>query len=312
VLAELTSPRFHDLIGSILKPEFFPTKAAQHLIMAAHGVALGGNACSSPTLAMQHLMTLHDAGKMKIEEIDAAREYIDSCEEFTFGDLDAVIRTLTPVVQKVETKNIVAETLLKVGKDQTPLDDIAGDFQRVADIGKKKMTMGIGLVATESAIESVLDRRLVDPLPTGIEELDMHLGGGLEKKALACVVAPSSAGKSFFLCHVSVQALIEGHNVAYLSLELSEEQVLERIIANLTDMTIEEMLRNKKQATDRVAQWQAEGIGKFRVIHETPRATTPKHFEQWLKLLDESDTYCQLMVCDYADKMVAVLTMMLV
>ena len=305
VLAELTSPRFHDLIGSILKPEFFPSEEAKHLVMAAHSVAIGGNPCSSPTLAMQSLMSLHDDGKLKIEDVNACEEYISTCDPVIARDIEAIIRSLAPIIQKIEGKLVVQNTLLAIGKEEAPLDDIASDFQKIADIGKKKMTMGVGLVATEAAIDTILTRRLIDPLPTGIDELDTILGGGLEKKALGAVVAPSSAGKSFFLCHVAVEALLQGHNVAYLSLELSEEQVLERIVANLTDMTIENMLRNRKQAADRLGQWQNEGIGKFRVIHETPRATTPRHFEQWLKMLDESETFCQVMVCDFADKMVS-------
>lgn len=306
VLAELTSPRFHDLIGSILKPEFFPSEEAKHLVMAAHQVGIGGNACASPTLAMQALMNLHDDGKLKIEEVRACEKYIVEAEATNHGgDIDTVIRTLAPIIQKLEGKQVVANTLLAIGKEDVPLADIASDFQKIADIGKKKMTMGVGLIATEAAMDTILDRRLVDPLPTGIDELDTVIGGGVEKKCLAAVVAPSSAGKSFFLCHASVEALIQGHNVAYLSLELSEEQVLERIVANLVDMTIEDMIRNRKKAADRLAQWQAEGIGQFRVIHETPRATTPKHFENWLHLLDDTNVYCQVMVCDFADKMIS-------
>lgn len=305
VRAETTSPRFHGLLGAKLRPEYFPTLEAQYLIMAAHAVALvTDNGCTDGRLAVQHLLTLHDSGKMKIEEVQSCEEYLNECEEYAFSDIEGVVKLLVPIIQKIEGRLVVADTLLKVGKDSVAYDEIASDLQKVADIGKKKTAGDITLSSDVSFLDEVLENRLVDPMPTGIDELDMLIGG-LERKAIGCVVAPSGAGKSFFLCHLSVEALLQGVHVAYLSLELSETQILERVYANLVDMTLDEMVLNKKKAAERMEILMGEGIGSFHVVHETPRATTPNHFRQWLADLDDRGHCCEMMVCDFADKMVS-------
>lgn len=304
VLAELTSSRFHDLIGKELDPELFPTPAAKHLIMAAHIVALGGNGCSSPIVAVQQLMALHDEGKLKIEEVNEADEYLDVCDTKDLEDMDALISALADVIKKVQTHQAVSDSLLKAGKSANAAQEIANTFQKVADIGKKRMTTGVSLPTTVDGIKAMLSRRLVNSMPTGIEELDNAIGGGLSKKALGAVVAPSGAGKSFFLCHLTVEAMLQKENVAYLSLELSEDQVMERIMANLVNMSIDEIIRDPKKAAERWEMLKPD-IGEVRVIHETPRATTPRHFRTWLSELDDMGLHCRMMVCDFADKMVS-------
>ena len=70
--------------------------------------------------------------------------------------------------------------------------------------------------------------------------------GGLTRKSLALVVAESGGGKSLFLCHAAASYLASGKNVMYISMEMSEERIAERIDANLMNVSIDQLSKMSK------------------------------------------------------------------
>lgn len=78
-------------------------------------------------------------------------------------------------------------------------------------------------------------------IPFDIELLNKITGGGLRKKTLNLVMAETGGGKSIFLCHNSAAHLSMGYNVLYISLEMSEEMVAQRIDANLFDIPLKQL-----------------------------------------------------------------------
>lgn len=74
-----------------------------------------------------------------------------------------------------------------------------------------------------------------------IEMLNAITNGGLPKKTLSVVAASTGAGKSLFLCHVAAKALQSNKNVLYITLEMAEERISERIDANLIGIDIQDL-----------------------------------------------------------------------
>lgn len=107
-------------------------------------------------------------------------------------------------------------------------------------------------------------------LPFDIELLNKITGGGLTPKTLNLVMAPPGGGKSIFLCHCATHYLRLGKNVLYITLEMAEERIAERIDANLLGYRIDE-LKNLKEAAfaKKIEDCKAKYKGKL-IIKEFP------------------------------------------
>jgi KaiC/GvpD/RAD55 family RecA-like ATPase len=70
--------------------------------------------------------------------------------------------------------------------------------------------------------------------------------GGLPNKTLNIALAGTGVGKSLFMCHVASSVLLQGKNVLYITLEMAEERIAERIDANLLNVPIQEIVELPK------------------------------------------------------------------
>ena len=122
-----------------------------------------------------------------------------------------------------------------------------------------------------------------------LEYFNTITGGGTPQKTLNIIMAGTGVGKSLFLCHHAANCLTQNKNVLYITCEMAEERIAERIDANLFDMTIDDVqdlprnLYYKKLET-----FKAHLKGKL-IIKEYPTATANvNHFralldELWMK-----------------------------
>ena len=74
--------------------------------------------------------------------------------------------------------------------------------------------------------------------------------GGVPSKTLNIALAGTGVGKSLFMCHVASSFLTQGQNVLYITLEMAEERIAERIDANLFDVTIDDLHAMPKELYD--------------------------------------------------------------
>jgi replicative DNA helicase len=74
-----------------------------------------------------------------------------------------------------------------------------------------------------------------------IEYMNTITAGGTPTKTLNVVMAGTGVGKSLFLCHHAANCLVQNHNVLYITCEMAEERIAERIDANLLDVTMDDL-----------------------------------------------------------------------
>lgn len=118
-----------------------------------------------------------------------------------------------------------------------------------------------------------------EKLPTNIIKLDEVMNGGPPKKTLNILLATTGVGKSLSLCHMSAQNLLMGKNVLYITLELSQEKVAERIDANLLDIPVSEIsLTSKSEYESRMKSLRRKVVGKHIVKEYPPGAAGANHF----------------------------------
>ena len=77
--------------------------------------------------------------------------------------------------------------------------------------------------------------RKEDKIPFDIELLNLITKGGLPNKTLNIALAGTGVGKSLFMCHVAASSLMQNKNVLYITCEMAEEKIAERIDANLLE-----------------------------------------------------------------------------
>ena len=110
--------------------------------------------------------------------------------------------------------------------------------------------------------------------------------GGLPQKTLNIALAGTGVGKSLFMCHMAASTLMQGKNVLYITLEMAEERIAERIDANLMNITMDDLHElPKKMFTDRLSKIQTKTNGKL-IIKEYPTASAHTgHFRSLIKEL---------------------------
>jgi replicative DNA helicase len=125
--------------------------------------------------------------------------------------------------------------------------------------------------------------------------------GGLPPKTLNIALAGTGVGKSLFMCHMAAASLMQGKNVLYITMEMAEERIAERIDANLMNITMED-LHNlpKKMFTDRLSKIQSKTNGKL-IIKEYPTASAHSgHFRALLKELSLKKSFApDIIFIDY-------------
>jgi len=125
-----------------------------------------------------------------------------------------------------------------------------------------------------------------EKIPFDLEFFNKITKGGLSPKTLNIVLAGTGVGKSLFMCHVAANCLSQGKNVLYITLEMAEERIAERIDANLMNITTEDLHDLPKQMfVNKIAKIIKSTSGKL-IVKEYPTASAHTgHFRGLIKEL---------------------------
>ena len=124
-----------------------------------------------------------------------------------------------------------------------------------------------------------------DRIPFDLEYFNRITKGGVPSKTLNIALAGTGVGKSLFMCHVASSALIEGRNVLYITMEMAEERIAERIDANLLNVPIDQLENMPKDMfTEKVKNLARKTTGNL-IVKEYP--TGSAHAGHFRALLNE-------------------------
>lgn len=120
-------------------------------------------------------------------------------------------------------------------------------------------------------------------IPFDLENFNKITKGGLPKKSVTVCLAGTGVGKSLFMCHIASSTLIQGKNVLYITMEMAEERIAERIDANLLDIPIDQLPNlSKEMFVDRVSRVSRKTEGKM-IVKEYPTGqANTSHFRALL------------------------------
>ena len=158
------------------------------------------------------------------------------------------------------------------------------------DLLTKALAVGFDLKVGHDYVENAGERYEFyhteeDRLPFDLEYFNTITKGGVPRKTLNIALAGTGVGKSLFMCHVASSALVQGFNVLYITMEMAEERIAERIDANLLDVPIDQLDKiSKDRFTLMVNNIAKKTTGKL-IIKEYP--TGSAHAGHFRALLNE-------------------------
>ena len=139
------------------------------------------------------------------------------------------------------------------------------------------------LIDYEERYESY--HRKEDKIPFDLEFFDKVTKGGLPNKTLNIALAGTGVGKSLFMCHFASSVLLQGKNVLYITMEMAEEKIAERIDANLLNINMQDITDLPKQMFESKVNDISKKTQGTLIIKEYPTAAA--HSGHFKSLLNE-------------------------
>ena len=244
---------------------------------------------------------LNDLSGYNDEEIKNAQNIINLCKEKTEETPhDFLVDETEKWCKDRAIYNAVMESIQIIDKSSKR------EKGEIPDILKDALSVSFDQHIGHDFIEDADDRFLSyntveDKLPFDLEMMNKITKGGLPNKTLNVVMAGTGVGKSLFMCHCASNNLMMGKNVLYISMEMSEEKIAERIDANLMNLPIQELSNLPKDMYDKkVKSIRDKTTGKL-IVKEYPTASAHTgHFRHLLQELNlKKDFIPDVIYIDY-------------
>ena len=167
-------------------------------------------------------------------------------------------------------------------KDRTP--------EAIPSILSDALAVSFDLTVGHDYVDDGLNRydfyhKKEDKIKFDLDYFNKITKGGLPQKTLNIALAGTGVGKSLFMCHVASSVLMQGKNVLYITLEMAEERIAERIDANLMNITIDDLHSlPKKMFENYLTKIQKKTNGKL-IVKEYPTASA--HVGNFRSLIKE-------------------------
>lgn len=221
-------------------------------------------------------------------------------DELTFNRATGAIQALEPddkastqwLVDRTEQHckrqaiyNAVAESIMVYdGKSKVPVDGLPKLFQDALQVSFDSH-IGHDFLEDADARFDKYHEAISNRLTFDIDILNQITNGGLPDKTLTALMAPPGIGKSFVMCHMAAYNLLCNHNVLYITMEMAEERIAERIDANLLDVRLDDLqLLSRVDYAKKIERLKQTTKGKL-IIKEYPTASA--HSGHFRHLLNE-------------------------
>ena len=239
----------------------------------------------------------------KIPSLSTLQVEIENSDRFNANNYGEAMDLLPSVFQPVEeNEQWLYDTTEKWCQDRalhnaimqsiTIIDGKHPDLSKNAlpDILQKALSISFDTNVGHDYLENVDERfdfyhRQEERIPFDLDYFNRITKGGLPNKTLNIALAGTGVGKSLFMCHCAANVLSQGRNVLYITMEMAEERIAERIDTNLFNLPIDQIGNlSKNMFQDRVKGISEKTNGKL-IIKEYP--TGAAHSNHFRALFEE-------------------------
>lgn len=264
-----SSKDFYLQIIGLVKPEYFEFPSHSKIFTTVTSYYDKYHELPSDIFILEDLKKAITS-RENISDYEDEISYINSLDTSCLNNPDYIVDLIESFAKKEAMKAAIAESITLIKEDKV---------EQVEDIVRKALMISRNVDTGQKYFEDFSDRwervfsknRNIKKFRTLFPSVDKSLEGGLGTKELAMVVAPPGVGKSLYLVNQGVQSLIDGNNVLYISLEMSEDKIAQRFDSIMTLIPQTKLKDPKIQLTvkERLDIFQKEFKGKL-VIKEYP------------------------------------------
>lgn len=294
VQALLCDPAWAEQVSEVLSPSYFDLKYLHYL--SDRYLAYAKKYKAYPSLQM--LVSIVKDELKQGNDLALKEQVVDYLKGLRsapdMGDLPLVKEKALDFCRRQALKRALEKTvdLIETEKYEAIVDTI----KQAVSVGT---TAGLGHDLYEDVeARYVAQRRLI--VPTGLAELDAPkvLNGGSGRGELHVVIAPTGVGKSHLMTYVGANALRQGFNVLYYTMELSEAKVGLRFDSNFTGIDINDIINRK----DEVAKFYSENkLGRLKIKYFPTNEPTVNTLRAHLEKLALKGFIPDVVLVDYAD-----------
>jgi replicative DNA helicase len=295
----LSSEKFARISLPFLRPEFFQDKSDSLVLKEISTFFNKHNRAATKEILNIELQNRTDVSDKELEMV------LERVEEITTGettDHDWLIDQTESFCKKKSVYLAILESIkILDGKEKTQFneDAIPKILQDALSVTFNS-EVGHNYLA-DAAVRYDSYTTKEDKIPFDLDEMNAVTKGGMSRKALFCVSAESGGGKSIFMTHTAAAALKQGKNVLYISMEMSEEKIAERIDANLLKVNVDALKDlTKDDFVNRVEKISRKTMGKLYIKEYPTGSAHSGHFRGLLEELKSKQNFMpDLVIVDY-------------
>jgi replicative DNA helicase len=265
-----------------LKPEYFSDRTERIVYEQLDDFINKFNALPSRealTIEIGNLSNIND------KDYTSLTEYVSSLVKEEQDDKQWLVDTTEKFCQEKALYNAIMESISIIDgdgkKDKGAIPEILSDALSVS------FDPNVG----HDFIDNAADRfdfyhKVEERVPFDIQKLNDITKGGVPKKSLNIILAGTGVGKSLAMCHMATANLLDGKNVLYITMEMAEEKIAERIDANILNVTLDDLKQMPRASYEKkMERVKGKTSGKL-IVKEYPTAAAGTgHFRHLLNEL---------------------------
>jgi replicative DNA helicase len=269
-----------------LKSEYFTDRTDKTLY---HEIASFTETYNSPPTIEALVLAVKERRNLTDDEVEKCETYLQEIAKTK--DEESKVQWLTDKTEQFCQEKAIYNAVLGAisildGKDKT--QDKGAIPKVLSDALAVSFDNSVGHDYLENSEERYeFYHRKEERIPFDLDFFNKITKGGLPTKTLNIALAGTGVGKSLFMCHVAAGCMVQGKNALYITMEMAEEKIAERIDANLLNVTVDDLVNLPKEMYDKkIAKLREKTIGKL-IIKEYPTASaSTTHFRTLLNELN--------------------------
>ena len=230
----------HDLeffseIVPLLKPEFFDFPAYKHVFIGVRDYYDKYRKVPSDIALADFISTSVSGADANGIDYENTIAEINAFDKSCLGDREFILDTVEEFARQRAMEAAIRKAVAILNQE--------GDIGQVEELVKSALLVNRNVDVGQDYFSDIVDRiarsyedKTRDRIPTVFRTHDRNLDGGLSPKELAMVVAPPGVGKSLYLVTQGATNLLQGKNVLYVSLEMSEDKIAGRFDSVITEI----------------------------------------------------------------------------
>ena len=235
----------HDLeffseIVPLLRPEFFDFPAYKNIFLGISSYYDKYRKLPSDKALPDYIMNNVSGATDNGIDYSSTIGEINSFDRSCLHDRDFLLDTVEEFARQKAMEEAIRKAVGILNED--------GDIGEVEELVKSALLVNRNVNVGQDYFEDVSDRFRreaedsdINRIPTVFVTHNRNLNGGLARKELAMVAAPPGVGKSLYLVNQGAQAIVDGKNVLYVSLEMSQDKIAARFDSVLSDLSIKDL-----------------------------------------------------------------------